>query len=526
MVTRRKVLVCLQMVVALLLVLGAAPAFGDSSPPENDVPVGVAGTARRLASGLEQQGFEVSRGYFKLYTNKDCPMSYEVLGTCLGNNPAAPYVLPMVAPWPDEWVDPALIGAMGKTAKGYGGSFRLAPREAIVLMGVMPPPAAYFGLQTYVFTRQGSYRTDTPQYEFIRDNVPYLLPVFFTTVPNNPARILLFASLSNSNNNVVIAEQSHAVWDQIRYFVITPDRSMDAAVRATLVGLGVDDEDIVTEPIPGNLNLGLGESADDFLTLLRYAMPVDGGAHGTASDRWRSELPFVLLRVRDAGSGAAPLLYPPVTLESRTATDERAYATDLAGIVAGVRARWEQPEATVTPSLNFQSQLGEVGPACTAIGMNCLGTTWDSVVLMSRRFPLDGDPQQVYAVAGTLGTRTDNATYVGLGVNNSRKQLGVGNVSDSELQGSAGGYSPGVADPDKFFVYYFTRDCRGLEALTGGYCFSVPVSMLPKCKDPADLSCELLVFSLRDYIRPGTRRGPDAAQVLSPVVVTLHRPPK
>ena len=36
----------------------------------------------------------VTRGYSKLYTNNDCPMSYDVLGSCFGNNPAAPYVLP------------------------------------------------------------------------------------------------------------------------------------------------------------------------------------------------------------------------------------------------------------------------------------------------------------------------------------------------------------------------------------------------------------------------------------------------
>ena len=526
MLTRRKVLVGLQVAVALFLVLGTTPVFGDSTTPENRVPGRVDSTARRLANDLEQQGFEVTRGYFKLYTNNDCRMSYDVLGSCLGNNPAAPYVLPLVPPWPDERVDPALIGALGKTAKGYGGSFRFAQREAIVILGVMPPRASYFGLQTYLFTRQGTYDTTSPQYLWVAANLPYLLHLFFATVPNNQARIELFASLSNSNNNVVIERQSGAVWDQVRYFVITPDQSMDAAVRTTLSSIGVAAKDISTEPIPGNLNLGIGESSDDFMMLMRYAMPEDGGAKRTPSDRWRNDLPLVVLRVRDARTGAQPQPYPKVTLETRTATNELGYQTDLDHIVAGVKARWEQPEATTKPALNLQAQLHMVGPDCTKIGMNCLADTLDTAYQMSRRFPLDGDPQQVYAVAGALGTETGNATYVGLGLNNSLKQLGVGNVSGSQLRGSASGYSPGASAPDKFFVYYFTRNCRGLEKLTGGHCFSVPKTMLPKCKDPADLTCELLVFSLRDYIRPGTQRGPDAAQLLSPVVVMLHRPQK
>lgn len=456
-----------QEAVGLLLVLGATPAFGDSTLPKNKVPGGVNSTARRLANNLELQGFEVTRGYFKLYTKDDCPTSYPVLGSCLGNNPAAPYVLPLVPPWPDEWVDPALVGALGPTAKGYGGTFRFAPREAIVILGVMPPHASYFGLQTYLFTRQGTYKTDSQQYLYIYANLPYLLPVFFATVPNNHERIELFASLSNSNNNVVIGRQSGVAWDQVRYFVITPDRSMDAAVRSTLSRIGVAARDIFTEPIPGNLNLGLGESADDFVMLMRYAMPEDGGGIGTPSDRWRNELPLMVMRVRDARPGAQPQPYPEVSLETRTAVDETQipqWQTDLGRIVQGVKNKWQQPLADIKMSFNLQSQLDMVGPDCMEIGMNCLGDAQDTIYQMSQRFPLDGDPQQVYAVVGTLGIATGNAIYVGLGLNNSLYQLGVDNVSDSQLLGSADGYDPKVSDPGKFFVYYFTRDCTGLDS--------------------------------------------------------------
>ena len=93
----------------------AAPAFADSPLPENQVPGWVESTARRLANGFKQQGYEVARGYFKLYTQDDCPYSYEVLHSCLGNNPAAPYVIAYRAcpgrtsgwtPAPPAWSDP------------------------------------------------------------------------------------------------------------------------------------------------------------------------------------------------------------------------------------------------------------------------------------------------------------------------------------------------------------------------------------------------------------------------------------
>jgi hypothetical protein len=531
MPTRRKVLVGLQLIVALLLVLGATPAFGDSPVPGNVVPGRVESTTTRLANGLEQQGFEVARGYFKLYTNDDCPLSWDALHTCMGNNPAAPYVLPLVPAWPDEWVDSALSGAVGTTVEGYEGTFRLAEREAIVIAGVLPPPARYFGLQTYVFTREGTYNMDSPQYGIVQRNVPYLLPLFFTTVPNNAARIELFATVSNSNNNVVIERQSGAAWNQVRYFVITPDKSMDAAVRSALGSAGVAARDIFTEPIPGNLKLGLDASADDFLMLMRYAMPVDGGASGRPSDRWRHELPLVVMRVRDARTGTQPLPYPAASLDPKTAVDERGLQVDLDILAENVKAKWGQSEANVSKFVDLQSQLFLVGPICAnpKVGENCLGDTQDNAVRMSQgRLHLDplteDQPEQVYAVVGALGTETGSATYVGLGLNDSLKQLGIGNVSDDQLKNSARGYGLGMPVAKTFFVYYFTRDCTGLEELTGGYCFSIPTELLPPCRGADDLTCQLLVFSLRNYIVPGTQRGPDSAKLLGPEVIWLHRP--
>ena len=112
---------------------------------------------------------------------------------------------------------------------------------------------------------------------------------------------------------------------------------------------------------------------------------------------------------------------------------------------------------------------------------------------------------------------------LGLGLNASARKLGFDNVSDDELTGSADAYGTAVADPDKFFVYYFARDCAGLEPLTGKYCRSVPEAVLPTC-NPEDPDCDILTFSLREYIRSGTQRGPDAALTLSPHVIALQRP--
>lgn len=522
----------LSLLIALAIVFPAllTPASADSPMPQNHVPGWVESTARRLANGLRQQGYEVARGYFKLYTQDDCPYSYQVLHSCLGNNPAAPYVLPIMPAWPDEWVDPGTAGMAGPTVAGYNPSYRLDPREAVVILAQLPPPARYLGLQTYVVSRPGEWDEDSPQYEFVQDHVPAMLNTFFTKLPNNQERVQLFADLSDPINNVVIQNGSGAVWDQVRYFVITPDQTMDSVVRQALAGIGIANEDVFTEQIPAMLGdtpmaIGLDEGSDDFLTLLRYAMPDDGGGDRTRSNAWRERLPMVVLRIRDTRPDHQPQPYPWAAFEGRSSIEppEIALASDLGELATAICNRWEQScqPTDLRPLLNMRaSQLALTGPECVKVGMNCLAPTEDTAYFISARLPLPAD--RVYAVVGALGTQTGNATYVGLGLNVSTTQFGFDNIDDGQLAGSAARYD--VPNRDHFFLQYFARDCTGLEALTeGSHCYSIG-NKLPDCYDPADLTCAMLVLSVRNYLFPGSQRGPAPEFTLNPIVITLQKP--
>ena len=298
--TYRKILICLLIVFPLLLSWGPPLVSSQSSLPENKVSAGVESQAQHLMADLKKQGFEVSQGYFRLYTNDDCPYSFAEMHSCYGNNPAAPYVTFSVPPWPKEYVDPATDLALGPNKEGYSTSYRFDPNEAIVILGLLPPPADYFGLQTYLFTRKDKFDTDSTPYKFFSNLFPNMLDTFFKVVPQNQKRVVSWSSLSNSINNVVIERQSGAAFDQQRVFIITPDQNMDKAVRNALDKLSVKEEDIFTEAIPSNMRTGLNKTADDFFTLIRYAMPDDGGGEGTPSDTWRKDLPLVVFRVRDA----------------------------------------------------------------------------------------------------------------------------------------------------------------------------------------------------------------------------------
>jgi hypothetical protein len=65
-----------------------------------------------------------------------------------------------------------------------------------------------------------------------------------------------------------------------------------------------------------------------------------------------------------------------------------------------------------------------------------------------------------------------------------------------------------VPNHDRFFLQYFARDCKGekLEALTAGsHCYAIG-DQLPDCPDPTDLTCTMLVLSVRNYLLPGSQR--------------------
>lgn len=520
-----KFFVFLSIVLILLLNNAAIVVKSESAFPENKVPGSVESVARRLTNNLKKDGYEVERGYFKLYTEEDCPTSFAQMKNCFGNNPAAPYVMFSVPNWPEEYIDPATDEAFGLNLDGYSTSYRLDPREAIVILGVLPPQASYLGLQTYLFTRETKFDMTSPTYLFMQDKPP-LMRMFFSTVPGNSERVVSLASLSNSINHKVIENQSGQAFDQQRYIIITPDEFMNDTIREALKKISVEEDNIFTEPIPSNMNLGLDKSADDFVSLIRYAMPDDGGEAGTLSDKWRNELPLVVLRIRDTKTDRIPETYPSfVEPEQRPIASEFYLKDDLTKLVGAVIQKWGQTQATLNLVQMLRVQpapINMIGPKCFQIGMNCLADTQDASYQYS--FPLSLYENNIYAVVGTVGTRTNNATYVGLGLTSTVRMLGFDNRSDNDLEDTANGYAPFVNNTDKFFVYYFTRDCSGLDSLTGGNCVEISNDDLPICLDQTDPGCNKLSISIRDYMPFGSQRGPDDNYILPSIVIPLQRP--
>ena len=540
---------CTRFLFNLLLAMTMFAGVGLGAPSA-EVKPGTEQFTQILVRDLTRDGFEVTLGYPHLWAMDDCQYTYAVALNCYGNNPASPYVVVAVKPWPDEFVDPAAVDVYGKTKLGYNSTFRLDPREAIVILGTMPPPARYMGLQSYVFSHEWVIQegdADQPLgYPWVTDagqggrdrfvDSP-MVGYLFSTLPRHEKRVQSFSSLGNSINNVVMDHGASGVsFGQIRYFITTPDQAMDRNVRLALRRLGVSDADVFTEPIAkrfhrvgatgGELGpLGLGEHALDFMTGFRYAMPVNE----QAAEAWRARLPLTVLRVRESpSSGRVAEPYDEVIADQRTAEDESLLKADLDNLVAAVKARaisgpWnlsflQAPTMGQQPFMgNVEAWLGHFGPQCRDIGENCLGDGQDASYFFMPPQPLDSG--QVYALVGTLGTKTGNATYNGLSINDASLLKGVGNVPDrdpsspdTDLEGSASGYAATVANTDKFFVHFFTRDCDALRGLTDGACTTITDRMVPPITDvtaPGDPHLHgFFTAGLRSYVKPPTARGP------------------
>lgn len=450
---------------------------------------------------LEKSGYEVLRGNWNLFTIDDCKYSVATFGNCFGNNPAAPYIIPTVPLWDDEYVDHYLKDSIGPTQGDTWWTYRLDEREAVIVLGTLPPEGSYFGFQTYAFTRQGQINTNDEIYRTITDD--FMKSILFSTSPN-PSRVMVFASLGDGENDVTIKKKSGSIWEQERYFIVTPDKVMEQKMKQALLEAGVfDKKHILTEPISTDVaRVGLGSSADDFMTIIRYSMPHDE----VLGERWRRTIPLAIFRVREKKPSHKAKPYPAPVREPRKARSELYLQDDLDNLIKEVKQEWGQPEVVDTKSQSLLLWVDLIGEHCLKRPMNCLGDNSDADYQVSRTVTLDED--NIVAVAGTLGTATRNANYVSLSVNWIPPLIGVLNRSNDDLAGSAGSYADRVDNTDKLYLQYFARDCSGIP-----HCTEISEAIVPHG--------EKIKIIQRNYVVPGTARGADPTKLVNPSIFVL-----
>lgn len=265
-----------------------------------------------------------------------------------------------------------------------------------------------------------------------------------------------------------------------------------------------DKDDVFDEPVSSSLvKLGLGANGDDFMTIIRYAQPDDD----VAAEAWRQERPIAVLRVRDRSVDATEP-WPTPVYDQKTAHSELRLTDNVEALVTAIKQKWGQPGASVGPFVSLQLSVDLIGQHCLARPMNCLGDNQDTDYQLSPS--VIPDANMVIAVAGTLGTVTLNATYVGLSVNRIVDLTAIANVSDEDVKGSAAVFSNAVANTPKLYVQYFARNCTGIS-----HCLTITEDMVP--------NGAAIKIIQRNYVVPGTARGPDPTQLVNPVAIILDK---
>lgn len=503
--------------------LGTASAWAKTGTPAtatdplsniNRLPAALEQTVGALRTNLESNGFDVARGYWTLWGAEDCRYPIQTVGYCYGNNPTAPYVMAILPTWQEEYVDQRFHHLVNEPLRNMSAIHRLDPREALVIVAQLPPEAKYFGLGSNIFTREAELNTQDPIFSNPNFPLDALMQNLLFGASPDPTRRMMVASIGNSINNVVIQEQSQkSPWDRPAYIIITSDAGMESEVKDALIAAGAQANDIFTEPVaPDLVKVGLDRSADDMITYIRYAVP----SNPTDGEKWRKELPLTILRVRDMSPRTYNQPLPiPAYYARQSNFDEKQLAPDFLNLQDAVRSAWTQ---TGVPSRSFISMykaLDLVGQHCLGYGypdpnvirgpMDCLGDSQDSDYQFGPSGQIDNG--EVVAIMGVLSTATNNATYTSLSVNWFPQLVGVANIDDSQLAGSAANFADVLGEKaNQFYLYYVARDCSGLS-----HCLQLSTKAIP--------AGATLKFIQRNYITPETKVGPNPDMIMPPVMI-------
>lgn len=495
-------------ILVVLLALAAAPAAAQTIPP----------VWQNWIASLPGQGYTVTQG-----TAAEVAPS---TGTAAGPsaNPRYAYLEPYV-PIGAAYVDPYYAAPLtvttpaGVQANPY---YRLASTEAVVTIVALPPLAAYFSLQTNMYTRLASLYPKVQLYS------------------PDPSRAEIFGSVNNGNNNATIAGQAGLGFGQGAVaFITTANAALAASLVQSFTAAGGEAAQILLDPIGPNIDIGLTASSDDLLSLFRYS----AAQSASLATAWGAAAASNILVYRigqPAGGAVSP--YGSIAYYNKLFNANEASHTATLAQLASILQNWlaaQQGSATTAPTVSSEKvtaqgtpATGAVGAYCIQTGDNCGGDDQDSDAYKTANIgPLPaGD---LFFVAGVDHTVTNNATYVGLNiqgntvpgyvavagqVNAAAAGFAAGTLTGSAaavLQdlGLSGQASPRLtADLPNLYVQIFARPCTHAQT----YCTQPYTTVLTPGVLPY---ADTVKVSERAYLLPGQLNGANPTKLLNPKVI-------
>jgi hypothetical protein len=426
------------------------------------------GDLDRFRQALERDGFDVTPGSVTVLNwAKDwCENKPEVEHAWYTNN--EPYLVLQV---PESAAKPEV----------QQQNFKLRPDEAIVLIGLTPPPERYFGFYPFLQTR-------------VVDG----------------ERLALMDSLGDAVNNLTVKTIGPTPFNSPVALIFTPDKGTDASVRAALRRAGYPEAIINTVVFPASmLNLGYGETADQLNIKMRNAMwekPADG-------DAYINNPPLHLFRVTPQFEGKTnPFRVPRLRIRGTGQTE-----MDLMNKLGELRARIIEANGGLQAKDYLTMPIGYEGYDYMQHIFVLIGDTRDGFFVGAGYMPEWDSTDQItladdefLMLYGVNHVATGKAAYHSINVYTGRKEDGkvsIGSVDDRDFPGTATPYLPD-GDPagNLMYAYKVSRNC-GSEP----NCLQLSAEDCPRLTIDSDT---VLGLMYRMYLEPATKVGAAMPEVL------------
>lgn len=434
---------------------------------------------------LVGEQFHVGAGSAVAFRVEDCAD----MPDCFASNATSPYVLFGLPPTPGAELPPLdpSLGSVPRLDPSLSPVWHLDEREAVVISGTLPPPAAYFSIGPYAFDRAGE----------------------------DGGRDTVFASIADATNHRHLAASGIAFGERFIAVMAT-----DQGTANTVAGLLPERDPVITiEVSPAQLRLGVGADADGLALLGRVALFDDAVAgdawlEGLESDSWE------VLRLTPLEDGEPTPFPTRERVERSDGVDEAPLRPALDALTDAVEAAY--PEATlervpITPANLIDALLQP--HVCLERRRDCLGDNRDTTYAAGP-VSAGGEPQErpmpddgFFVLFGVDHEVTGNATYANAVLTLAEQRAGVAAIDSRTWQGSAAHYLPDHPDQASLFAWHFARDC----------------SELPNCTEvgtefPGIPATGNVLFIFRAYLNPGATVATDPGLLLTERVFWVGSP--
>ena len=427
--------------------------------------------AKTLADALSQQNYTIQQGAINLVDAIELYVAgYQA--DCNGNNANYPYLMMQTPPCPEVPIAPTIPLF-----------YTMRPDEAFVLIGRTPPECTYYSYRSYLYNR---YFEDA-----------------------SPKRTKIYASLGDTQSLYNMPEGRDVPDSFNRFFMIisVADKNTTDAIRNAAIALGINDDDIYVDVIPGNtMQMGLDAKADFFNFFHRAVLfndPVE-------EDQYTNNPPLEWLRITPNVFSPPDYLPVPDLRPRGTGTTEFHLNNGFEQLREQIVQKYiADYDSTILSSFQWIPE----GYEAIETRFNARGENHDALYLRTPVFQFQED--DIIVMFGVNHTKTNKATYCNAGIIGFLAKNGLGGVNNLEFQGTAHEFLVDSSLADNFYVWKFAR--TQLDEQT----YVIPPDLNHDYTGIDYGALAVLIF--RSYVEPATKVGPAYSEIIMDQAI-LFRP--